>query len=151
MKTLFAAAIAALLATGTAAAVEQGTAPDLITVPVVTSAPAMDGTLSDPLWQKAATATLGYDVNFHQPAKEPTTAYILTDGKYLYVAFDVKTKAPISAQEHTNGVGMDVDDEVQVDLWPGGDQGFMYKFTSTPIGTHYQFSTENNSYEPNWA
>lgn len=132
------------------AAVAPGTS-DLITVPVVSTGPAMNGTLSDPLWQKAAVANLGYDVNFHQPAKQPTTAYVLTDGSFLYVGFDVKTNAPISAQEHTNGVGMDVDDEVQVDLWPGGDQGFMYKFTVTPIGTHYQFSTENNSYEPNWV
>src|SRR5690242_12780935 len=103
-----------------ASALEPAATSDLLTVPVVTAAPAMDGTLSDPLWQKAATASLGYDVNLHQPAKQPATAYVLTDGRFLYVAFDVKTSAPISAQEHTNGVGMDVDDEVQVDLWPGG-------------------------------
>jgi hypothetical protein len=150
MKALLAVAIIAALTTGTAAAIEPVAAQDLLTVPVIASAPAMDGTLGDPLWQKAVTASLGYDVNLHQPAKQPTTAYMLTDGSFLYVAFDVKTTAPISAREHTNGVGMDTDDEVQVDLWPGGDQGFMYKFTSTPIGTHYQFSTENNSYEPNW-
>jgi len=150
MKALFLAAMLSAVTTGAAAAIEPAAAQDLLTVPVVTTAPAMDGTISDPLWQKAALANLAYDVNVHQPAKAPTTAYVLTDGSFLYVAFDVKTTAPVSAQEHTNGVGMDVDDEVQVDLWPGGDQGFMYKFTSTPIGTHYQFSTENNSYEPNW-
>lgn len=151
MKTLLSIALLIGLATTTARAVEQSAASDMLTVPIVTSPPAMDGTLRDPLWQKAATATLGYDTNLHQPAKQPTTAYLLTDGKFLYVGFDVKTSAPISAQERTNGVGMDTDDEVQVDLWPGGDQGFMYKFTSTPIGTHYQFSTENNSFEPTWT
>jgi len=136
---------------GAASALEPAAMSDVLTVPVVTGAPAMNGTLSDPLWQKAAAANLGYDVNLHQPAKAPTTAYLLTDGKFLYVGFDVKTTAPVRAQEHTNGVGMDTDDEVQIDLWPGGDQGFMYKFTSTPIGTHYQFSTENNSFEPTWT
>ena len=151
MRMLMLAAVLFALTIGSARAIEPAAAPDLLTVPTVTTAPAMDGTLSDPLWQKAATANLAYDVNLHQPAKQPTIAYVLTDGSFLYVAFDVKTTAPISAQEHTNGVGMDVDDEVQVDLWPGGDQGFMYKFTSTPIGTHYQFSTENNSYEPTWT
>jgi hypothetical protein len=152
MKMLMLAAVLAALTIATARAIEPAAAgSDLLTVPTIATAPAMDGTLSDPLWQKAATANLAYDVNFHQPAKQPTTAYILTDGRFLYVAFDVKTTASISAQEHTNGVGMDVDDEVQVDLWPGGDQGFQYKFTSTPIGTHYQFSTENNSYEPTWT
>lgn len=124
---------------------------DTVTVPIVTQAPAMDGTLSDPLWQKAATANLGYDINLHQPAKDPATAYIMTDGKFMYVGFEVKTSAPITAQERTNDVGLDTDDEVQVDLWPGGDQGFQYKFISTPLGTHYQFSTENNSYEPTWT
>lgn len=147
MKTFV---LAALLAAFPAAALALGQA-DLITVPVVTQAPSMDGTLSDPLWQKAATANLGYDVNFHQPAKSSATAYIMTDGKFMYVGWDVKTTAPITASERTNGVGLDTDDEVQVDLWPGGDQGFQYKFTSTPLGTHYQFSTENNSFEPTWT
>jgi len=151
VKALLLAAIFSAITTGVASALEPVASQDLLTVPLVTAAPAMDGTLRDPLWQKAAVANLSYDVNLHQPAKQPTTAYVLTDGKFLYVAFDVKTTAPVSAQEHTNGVGMDTDDEVQVDLWPGGDQGFQYKFTSTPIGTHYQFSTENNSYEPTWT
>jgi len=151
MKTIVLTALLCAGSMAAASALEPAATSDLLTVPVVASAPMMNGTLSDPLWQKAATATLGYDVNLHQPAKQPTTAYLLTDGKFLYVGFDVKTTAPIRAQEHTNGVGMDTDDEVQIDLWPGGDQGFQYKFTSTPIGTHYQFSTENNSFEPTWA
>ncbi len=151
MKALLLAAILSACTIGIASAIELAVPQDVLTVPLVAVPPVMDGTLSDRLWQKAAVANLGYDVNLHQPAKQSTTAYVLTDGKFLYVAFDVKTAAPISAQEHTNGVGMDTDDEVQVDLWPGGDQGFQYKFTSTPIGTHYQFSTENNSYEPTWT
>jgi hypothetical protein len=75
---------------------------------------------------------------------------MLTDGAFLYVGIDAKQNVPVRATEHTNGVGLDTDDEFQVDLWPNGTSGFRYKFTSTPIGTHYQYSTENNSFEPVW-
>ena len=81
---------------------------------------------------------------------QQTTVYMMTDGAFLYVAVDAKQRIPVRATEHTNGVGLDTDDEVQVDLWPNGTSGFRYKFTSTPIGTHYQYSTENNSFELEW-
>lgn len=120
-------------------------------VPKVTAAPAIDGSLDDPAWKNASTATLAYDLRKHQPAADKTTFYMMTDGAYLYVGVDARQAETIRATEHTNGVGLDTDDEVQVDLWPNGTKGFMYKFTSTPIGTHYQFSTENNLFEPEWS
>src|SRR5262249_42757310 len=83
-------------------------------------------------------------------ADQKTTVYLVSDSQFLYVAVDARQSVPIRATEHTNGVGLDTDDEFQVDLWPNGTSGFRYKFTSTPIGTHYQYSTENNSYEPEW-
>jgi hypothetical protein len=45
---------------------------------------------------------------------------------------------------------VDTDDEVQIDLWPNGPAGFRYIFITTALGTHYQFSSENNSYDPTW-
>jgi hypothetical protein len=121
-----------------------------VDIPHTDVAPANDGTLNDPLWQKGALVTLSYDLRKHAAADQQTTARLLTDGKFLYVGIEAKSSIPVRATEHTNGVGLDTDDEVQVDLWPNGTSGFMYKFTSTSIGTHYQYSTENNLFEPTW-
>lgn len=125
--------------------------PGELKVPVVATAPPLDGTLTSAAWKQAATAQLTYDLHSHAPAQEPTTVYLLSDGKALYVGFDAKEiRTPIMANQHTNNVGQDTDDEVQVNLWPGGSTGFAYQFISTPSGTHYQNSTENLTYEPQW-
>jgi len=146
---LVATACAAIAATPAAAAVETLHL-DSISIPSTTTAPPIDGTLDSPVWKSAAVAHLGYDLRYHATAAQATTLYLITDGPFLYVGIDARQSTPIRATEHTNGVGLDTDDEVQVDLWPNGTSGFRYKFTTTPIGTHYQFSTENNSFEPEW-
>jgi len=122
-----------------------------LSVPRVASAPPIDGTLDSPAWKNAAVAHLSYDLRNHAAATDDTVVYTMSDGAYLYVGIDAKQRIPVRATEHTNGVGLDTDDEVQVDLWPNGTRGFRYKFTSTAIGTHYQYSTENNSFEPAWV
>ena len=122
-----------------------------VTVPHTNVAPAIDGTLDDPTWQAGAVVRLTFDLRSHTPAGDQTSARLLTDGQFLYVGVDAKQTIPVRATERTNGVGLDTDDEFQVDLWPNGTSGFMYKFTSTAIGTHYQYSTENNIYEPTWS
>ncbi|HZZ66375.1 MAG TPA: hypothetical protein VFE17_12790 [Candidatus Baltobacteraceae bacterium] len=121
-----------------------------IAVPNVSGAPPIDGTLSSPLWQRASLAHLTYDLRTHGPAAESTTDYVMTDGTYLYVGVDAKQRIPVRALQHTNDVGLDTDDEVQIDLWPNGTAGFQYVFIATPLGTHYQFSSENTSFEPTW-
>ncbi|HZZ66324.1 MAG TPA: hypothetical protein VFE17_12535 [Candidatus Baltobacteraceae bacterium] len=120
-------------------------------IPTVNTPPALTGDLSSPVWKQATVVKLGYDRQTHAAAAEPTTAYLLTDGKALYVAFDsVQTRTAIVANQRTNNVGVDTDDEVKVALWPGGRSGFNYQFISTPIGTRYQVSSENANYEPAW-
>lgn len=121
-----------------------------IVVPSIDSAPPIDGNLSDPAWKHAAVAHLTYDLRDHQPATESTTDYVMTDGTYLYVGVEARQSVPVRANQHTNDVGADTDDEVQVDLWPNGPNGFRYLFITTALGTHYQFSSENNSYAPTW-
>ena len=121
-----------------------------IAIPKVSAAPPIDGTLTDPAWKNAAVAHLSYDLRTHQPASDATTDYIMTDGTYLYVGVDAKQAIPVRAIQHTNDVGVDTDDEVQIDLWPNGTSGFQYLFITTALGTHYQFSSENNSFEPTW-
>src|SRR5579883_2769530 len=121
-----------------------------VQVPSATSAPAIDGSLGGAAWKNAARFQLAYDLRDRKPAGEVTTVYLMADAAYLYVGVDAKQSAPVRATEHTDMVGLDTDDEFQIDLWPNGTSGFRYKFTSTPIGTHYEYSTENNSFEPTW-
>jgi hypothetical protein len=122
-----------------------------LSIPRVASAPPIDGRLDNAAWKNAAVAHLSYDLRNHAAATEDTAVYTMSDGAYLYVGIDAKQRIPVRATEHKDGVGLDTDDEVQVDRWPNGTGGFRYKFTSTAIGTHYQYSTENNSFEPAWA
>src|SRR5947199_5878830 len=97
VRGLFIAVLTAVLtASATTAAFPQ----DLlqIKIPTVKDAPKLDGTLSDPIWQQAAQVQLTYDRLTHAAAPETTTAYLLTDGKAIYVAYDAKqTRTPIVA------------------------------------------------------
>ncbi len=74
----------------------------------------------------------------------------MTDGAYFYVAFEVKQRTTVQATQHTNDVGAGVDDVVSFFVWPDGTDGFKYHFLSNAIGTHYQRSSENNTYAPTW-
>ena len=112
--------------------------------------PSLDPTASAAGWSGAAQATLPWDASNQRAASESTTAYIQTDGKFIYVRFDVTQREALLAQQHTNNVGDGTDDEVWVDLWPTGNNGFYYQFAATSNGTHYQYSSENSIYQPNW-
>lgn len=122
-----------------------------LTVPAVPSGPPIDGSLAHEQWKSAAAAELKWNLQGHKAAADPTTAYIESDGKFLYVAFQAKQTARVIATQHTNDAGEGADDEVSVDLWPGGTNGFFYQFSANPIGTHYQSSSENSGYRPRWS
>ena len=129
------------------------TAPTTFTINAspVASPPPIDGNAESASWTQGTHVTLGWDLRFSRVAREQTDVYLLTDQHYLYVAFDAKQQGPIVATEHTDEVGFDTDDEVQVDIWPGGTNGFRYLFTATPLGTHYSHSSENSNYSPKWT
>jgi hypothetical protein len=139
---VFAVAVAANTALALAAAAQLG-------VPV-TGDPPLDPAAPASGWSKAAALTLPWDEVRSRPATEPTKAWIATDGKALYVRFDATQREAIAAQQHTNDVGQGNDDEVWVDLWPNGISGYFYQFYATPNGTHYEFSSENTAYSPDW-
>lgn len=123
----------------------------VLAVPLAHTDPPVDGSLAHPEWKSAQTVTLDWDLEGHKRAPQQTTAYIETDGKYLYVGFDAhQPDANIVATQHTDDAGQGSDDDVEVDLWPGGSNGFLYQFIANPIGTHYQSSSENTGYRPEW-
>ncbi len=121
-----------------------------VSVSKVETMPKIDGDLTDPAWKRATSVPLGYNLRSHAPAEEPTTAFVMTDGTFLFVGFDARQSEAVHATQHTNDVGSGTDDQVAVYLWPDGAQGFSYSFSSNPIGTHYQSSTENTAYAPTW-
>jgi hypothetical protein len=137
-------AVAAVFATTAwALAYPALTVPDASDPPLDPSAPASE-------WAHTASLQLTWDAFRSRPASEPTAAWIGTDGHSLYVRFEAKQREPIAAAQHTNDVGQGSDDAVWVDLWPNGISGYFYQFYSTPNGTHYEYSSENTGYSPNW-
>ena len=114
-------------------------------------APKIDGTLDDSSWRAAKPIRLQWDLSFEKPATEETTAYLLADARFLYVAFVAKQREPITANQRVDDAGLANDDDVRIILWPGGDQGFKYIFESNPLGTRYAQSSENAAFAPSWV
>ncbi len=111
--------------------------------------PPLDGTLGG-AWSSASRVTLGWDLPNGRPAREATDVYVLVDAHTMYVAFKAVQHDPIVAAQRANNIGEGSDDEVHVTIWPAGNNGFRYDFVSTPLGTRYQYSTENDAYTPRW-
>ena len=125
--------------------------PSFVIKAVPTSTPPpIDGSVSSSLWQGAAKVDLAWDFTYLRPATETTTVYLLYDRKFLYVAFVASQTQQIIATQHTDDVGFGSDDRVSIFLWPSGVNGFTYWFGSNPIGTHYESSSENANFEPEW-
>jgi hypothetical protein len=103
-----------------------------------------------PAWQSATSVKLTWDTTHGRITSEPAAACISTDGRALYVRFDVMQSETIAASQQTNDVGQGSDDAVWIDLWPNGTSGYFYQFQATPNGTHYESSSENTSYAPTW-
>ncbi len=112
---------------------------------------ASDVSLTDPVWQKALTATGFFNVTTRVPARYATTAYLLYDADNLYVAFHSEQQgAEIHAAQTTNNVGFGQDDFVGVGLDPSGNGGQVYYFETTPRGVRYQQASESTRYDPPW-
>jgi len=133
------------------AALAQTQPANTIAVTTAATPPPIDGDLTNPAWNAAAKVSLTRNLRDRSAPAEPTTVYVMSDAQYLYVGFDAKQNGEVRATQHTNDVGQGTDDTVTVYLWPNDTQGFSYYFTANPIGTHYQYSSENTAYAPAWA
>ncbi len=137
----------AVLLPGRARAAPGGTA---LTVPTLSEAPPFDASLGGS-WSAASRVALEHDFTYRRDAGEGTAVSIGRYGNALYVAFDVTQRTTSTATQRTNGSGVDADDVVRVDLWPGGQSGFHYVFEANSLGARYQTSTENAAYAPEWT
>lgn len=107
--------------------------------------------LTTPQWDKASAVSMEHEITYGKfPSGETTSMRFLTDRTYLYVRYDVSQSSPITDTQRTDGIGWGTDDGVGIVLWPGGRSGYSYTFESNPSGTHYQYSTENTAFHPNW-
>jgi len=122
-----------------------------LAIPTVQAVPPLDPAADPATWKDAATVALPWDVQHQKASSEPTTAHVATDGTNIYVRFDVSQREALMAQQRTNDVGDGTDDEVWIDLWPNGNNGFYYQFAATSNGTHFQYSSENTAYSPTWT
>lgn len=123
----------------------------------VTRAPhplALDPSLADPAW---ATGRVPdgegpwENVTTRSPAGDSTTAYLLYDDRFLYVAFKaVQRPGSIVATQTTNDVGFGNDDFVGVGIDTSGAGSQAYYFETTPRGVRYQQAVENVRYRPRW-
>ncbi len=120
-----------------------------ITVPLLSTAPAIDGTIGAE-WASAANVSLTYDFTNRRAVDEPTIVHVAQDGSAIDVAFDVTQRENVVAATTTNGSSVTSDDFVEVALSPNGPLGFQYAFYANPRGARYQTSTENSSYAPPW-
>ncbi|HXW50569.1 MAG TPA: sugar-binding protein [Candidatus Acidoferrales bacterium] len=139
----------ALLACGAAARAASGQDAFTITVPKLDAPPSMNGVIDD-TWAKAVQIPVTYDFTYQRPG-EQTIAYIAQDATALDVAFVATQKAPLTANQETNGSGVMSDDSVGIVLYPQGTQGFQYQFVANPLGARDQTSSENSSYAPQWT
>lgn len=132
-----------------AASAESAGGAFAITVPKLDAPPTMNGVIDDS-WAKAVQVPVSFDFTYQRPG-ETTIAYIAQDATALDVAFVATQKAPLTANQETNGSGVMNDDSVAIVLYPQGTQGFQYQFMANPHGARDQTSSENTSYSPQWT
>jgi len=133
-RSIFALAGAVALATAAIPAL----AATSLDVPMVASAPSLDPHAAS-AFNGAATAQLASYNSQSQTADEPATVRLLSDGKALYVRFDVK-------QQFEPLEGFDGGDSVAVDFWSSG--GDRYHLGVGLTGAHTSDSTPNTA---SWA
>jgi len=92
-----------------------------------TTPPDIDGDLSDPAWKTAPKANIFVDQQNGNPVADQTTAYVLYDAQYIYVAFTCKDSQPdqIQAREtvpdskyQSQGNNSNTEDNVEVAFDP---------------------------------
>lgn len=114
---------------------------------------ALDPSLRDPAWAAGKVPVSGpwEDVTTRAAAPLATTAYLLYDDRYLYVAFVAdQSGVAITATQSTDDVGFGTDDFVAVGIDTSGSGSQAYLFETTPRGVRYQQATENVRYRPRW-
>jgi hypothetical protein len=92
-------------------------APPVYTVKAIKETLTMDGDLSEPAWQRAASLTLMFPWDSQTGAKQRTTVKLLRDQTHLYVAYECED-ADLTAQLTQRDDKVYLDDCVEIFLKP---------------------------------
>ncbi len=117
-----------------------------------TAPPSLDPSLSDPAWKTGVAIDNFYDFTVHQPAKFTTTAYLLYDDKFLYLAVHAQQSGvPITAVQTVDHAGVGSDDHIALNLETSGSGARVYQFRANPRGIHDELASENARFAPDWT
>ncbi len=97
----------------------------------------IDGRLDEAAWQDASRVPVSWQATpiANVPAKFSTTAYIMDDGKTLFVAFDARTDRPGEIRAHLRKRdSLFNDDYVAIAIDTGGDGTRAFQFLANPLG-----------------
>jgi len=118
----------------------------------VTTPPALDASLTDPIWQTGLKMDDFFNYTTREPAKDETVVYVLYDAKNLYVGIHcVQAGIPITAAQTVDHAGVGSDDHVSFNLDTAGNGSRVYQFRANPKGIHDELSVENARYAPDWT
>ncbi len=124
----------------------------------------VDGVLSDVAWQDAVQVELDleYQPGDNIPARVRTTAYLMEDGKFLYIAFAASDPDPSKIRAYLRDRDSAYNDDfvgVVIDTYNDGRRAF--EFFVNPLGAQMdltnneaaaegQFNTEDDSWDAIW-
>lgn len=115
------------------------------------SPPPAQAAIDPAVWKDALKIPLLENFMTRTPAAHATTAYLMYDDKYLYLAVQAEQHGiPITAQQKVDHAGIAADDHITLELETSGNGTRVYTFRSSPTGVHDEASTENNRYAPDW-
>ena len=121
----------------------------------VDHSPRLDGTLNDPLWQRAKPTTgfLQREPDEGQKSTEITEVRILYTANAMYFGvfcYD-SDRSRIVAKELRRDVSQDLDDNFEILISPTNDHRNAYAFQINPLGTQLDgLVTEESDMDPGW-
>ncbi len=122
-----------------------------LTIPLVTTAPTIDGKLDEPVWQNAASISLEYSPS-GDAAAQPTEVRIAYDSQNLYVAYRcVDPRAErITAQITERDGPVFYEDSVEMFVNIDPKQESYYLFATNALGTKYEALIYDVKFNPEW-
>lgn len=131
---VYAVALLICIAAGFAWGAPQGPPP--VTVPGIDTPPAIDGDVSDAVWEQAATVGGFSAINALDAEPAPTQVRICHDAAHLYVAFICTEPTPAEMVTETSGMDGPVysDDCVELTLDPANGKTMIYHWAVNAHG-----------------
>ncbi len=124
-------------------------------LPNIQSAVDINGELSEIAWRDALKISLNVETSPGEniPAKVQTTAYLMEDGEYLYVAFDARDPNPDAIRAFLRDRDSAyADDFVGVVLDTFGDERRAFEFFANPLGAQMDLTNDdvNRNEDDSW-